>query len=367
MSLALKQFAGSTVTPKDDSRLYDLFIGTSGIVTGVNVSHLGTNQILVSTGWGIIMGHVFGVIEETVNVTLSGGTQGRLLIQIDLANTEGPITFVSQAADVLPPLTQEDINSTGTVYQYPLTTYDVGATAVGNLIDIRTFVTGGQVADHDASKITTGVLSAERGGTGGLLPVAYGGTGASTSSAALSNLGGLPKAGGTVTGLIQYGNTSVQNIYAKFITNSSGDYFGLHAAGDYFYLHKQAADGSILGTFLTVRPDGSMKFGGKVPLSVTTSNINSGWINAYQYNGFVYVEGNFKLSSRLSAYSEVKVATINGVSTEWMFGGSRTALMGYRPTVEVRGDSGVYIADTSGDGIDAANNIWITVMTPIDA
>ena len=139
MSIDLKQFAGSAVKPADDARLYSFMLNNkTGIVEGVEITHLGANQLKVSAGWGICCGRMFEVEEEIVNtaVSASGEIKGRLIINID-TSADAPASFVTQAAAALPNLIQEDINGSGIVYQIPLAEYTVNELQCSNLIDTR--------------------------------------------------------------------------------------------------------------------------------------------------------------------------------------------------------------------------------------
>lgn len=88
--ITLLQYNASIVTPTDDAYLYNHIINDSGIFTGVEVTTQGGNIINVSDGRGIILGRNFVVEAQTINATLptSGSVPGRLLIQIDMANTD---------------------------------------------------------------------------------------------------------------------------------------------------------------------------------------------------------------------------------------------------------------------------------------
>jgi hypothetical protein len=109
------------------------------------------------------------------------------LIQVDTGNAT-PGSFVSQAAATLPALDQDDINHGGTIYQIPICTYDVGALAISNMVDVRSLLVGPTVINHSADKITSGTL-----------PLTRGGTGATSASGALSSIGALAKAQVDVT------------------------------------------------------------------------------------------------------------------------------------------------------------------------
>lgn len=121
------------VTPVVDRRLYEfLLLNTVGVADGVAVTNSGTN-LIVSSGWGVIKGCVFGVTAETISASkpASGSANGRLLIELDATN--GTIQFRTQQGPTLPALTQEDINRSGSVYQMELATYTISATEITGL------------------------------------------------------------------------------------------------------------------------------------------------------------------------------------------------------------------------------------------
>ena len=134
--ITLKRFNGALVTPRDDALLHDFVVGSSGIFEGVTVSHLGSNQLAITAGRGIVLGRDFAVDAETKLATLSdsGTKKGRLIIRIDVSNSDAPAQFVTQMAAVLPALVQEDINRGGTIYEMPIATYDVTELLVSNLV-----------------------------------------------------------------------------------------------------------------------------------------------------------------------------------------------------------------------------------------
>ena len=129
--VAYSQSTGNgLVTPVVDRRLYEfLLLNTVGVADGIAVTNSGTN-LIVSSGWGVIKGCVFGVTAETISATkpASGSANGRLLIELDATN--GTIQFKTQQGSTLPALTQEDINGSGSVYQMELATYTISATEI---------------------------------------------------------------------------------------------------------------------------------------------------------------------------------------------------------------------------------------------
>ena len=184
--ITLKQFDGATISPADDAALYAHFEARCGAIQGMEITHLGSNQIRVGSGRGIICGRSFVVEEETIAATLStsGAQRGRLIVQLDIANAEKPISFITQAASTLPDLTQEDLNAGGTMYQFELANFSVNETAISNL-----------VAAEKLSPVS---------GAQGIMTIKNGGTGASTAKDALANLGAMPSAGGTFSGMVTF-------------------------------------------------------------------------------------------------------------------------------------------------------------------
>lgn len=160
--ITLLQYNASIVTPTDDAYLYNHIINDSGIFTGVEVTTQGGNIINVSDGRGIILGRNFVVEAQTINATLptSGSVPGRLLIQIDMANTEAPISFVTQAQDPLPAMMQEDINASGTVYQLPIATYTAQPTMISDLQYVAHTISPGTVASFNGR---TGAVTPQTG------------------------------------------------------------------------------------------------------------------------------------------------------------------------------------------------------------
>ena len=143
MSLILHQApddgTNGVVTPESDARLYALATANAcGIVQGVQVTSIGGSSLQVSSGWGVVFGRCFTVEQETILAETSTGEskKGRLLIRIDLSVAEQPIKFITQVADVLPALTQEDINAGGAIYELPLAEYSVNEISVSDLVNV---------------------------------------------------------------------------------------------------------------------------------------------------------------------------------------------------------------------------------------
>lgn len=134
-SIRLMRYENSVVTPTDDAILHDMMMPYNGIIKGVEMEHLGSNQIYVGAGRGMIKGRDFEVEEQTLYVKLSEDAPepGRIIIRLDLANTDEPISFISQIGTEgqLPELIQEkDCNYTAGIYDIPMATYISEATKI---------------------------------------------------------------------------------------------------------------------------------------------------------------------------------------------------------------------------------------------
>lgn len=139
MPVTLYQINGAMVPPTADARLYELLSGgTVGIVQGCEVTSLGGNQLQIASGWGVCLGRVFQIEQETVNTAVSTGGEvsGRLLLSIDVSGSDTPAALATQAQSPLPELVQENINQDGTIYQMPLAEYTVSELAVSNLKEV---------------------------------------------------------------------------------------------------------------------------------------------------------------------------------------------------------------------------------------
>lgn len=133
MGLNLVQWDGSTVTPKLDAIMYD--DASYGIIKGCSITHQGTNLLKIAAGYIKIAGRLIEVTEETIScqVSSSGTVNGQLWLRLDLGSVT-PVQFMSEAAAILTPLTQEDdCNFTNGVYELQLATYNVDETVISNL------------------------------------------------------------------------------------------------------------------------------------------------------------------------------------------------------------------------------------------
>lgn len=134
--IKLKQVNGGVVTSLDDALLYSELYTGSGIISGCTVTLTGNNQLNIADGRGVACGRFFTISgDESVlaQLSTSGTMQGRVLVRIDLSNIQSPISIVTQVAETLPDLVQDDLNAGGDAYEIPLATYQVTETAVSGL------------------------------------------------------------------------------------------------------------------------------------------------------------------------------------------------------------------------------------------
>lgn len=145
MGIVIKEFDGSLVTPKDAAVMNELIFQSYGIFNGCNISFLGVNKIMIASGRMIVKGRQVVITEETIAAQLSsGGTKrGRLYMKIDLSNLDNPGTFLTQVADELPELIQQDdVNYSNGIFEVELCNYDVSETAISNIVETCPMITG---------------------------------------------------------------------------------------------------------------------------------------------------------------------------------------------------------------------------------
>ena len=134
--MILKQFDGAAVAPRDDAILYNAIIKKNGVFSGVEITHIGSNQLHITAGHGILKGRVWEQEEETIhcNLASSGTLKGRAYIHMDLTDMDTPIKIMTIAAASLPELIQdENCNYTNGIYEMELCTYNVTDLAISNL------------------------------------------------------------------------------------------------------------------------------------------------------------------------------------------------------------------------------------------
>lgn len=136
MSVTLHTYDGGTVNAINDAKFYErLTNSVSGVVTGADCTPAGGLIVHITAGWGVILGRLFTIERDDIDVepSASGTMSGRLKMVINLAN-DPPISFESERRRSLPALTQENLNTNGSIYEIELCHYDVTELAIDNLV-----------------------------------------------------------------------------------------------------------------------------------------------------------------------------------------------------------------------------------------
>ena len=133
-------FDNQTVTAKDHGHLFHCVI-VDGIMSGCELSFSGTS-LVITPGYLLIGGREMKLTANTT-VIVSGATTGfaRVLITIDLTKAATADTFeqadfqiqYANTATGFSALNQEDINSTGTTYQFALCTLALGTSGIASI------------------------------------------------------------------------------------------------------------------------------------------------------------------------------------------------------------------------------------------
>lgn len=132
-------FAGETVSPLYDGLMQELYTGGGGIITGAVVTIKDASNLHITGGYGALCGREFEIFASDIPVTLSssGTLKGRLYLHMDLAQSGAPIELLVEVAASLTPVVQDsDVNTTNGVYEVNLATFDVGTSAISNLVDV---------------------------------------------------------------------------------------------------------------------------------------------------------------------------------------------------------------------------------------
>lgn len=142
-NIVLKTFATGdegqgTVTPQDDSLIYQNAVSVNGIFGGATVTLTGANTLHVASGFGIICGRFFEINESDISVQLSssGTLSGRLKIHLDLNNADNPIEIVTEIGSTLPALSGDsNININGGAFDMELCTFSVNELTISSLVN----------------------------------------------------------------------------------------------------------------------------------------------------------------------------------------------------------------------------------------
>lgn len=144
MSIQLVTYANQTVTPMNDAIIYEKAVNHNGIFNGCNVT-VTSNEVHITGGYGLVCGREFVINSEAITVTLapSGTLLGRLYVRLDLADADAPIQLLTVTGNTLPALVQDaDVNYTNGVYEMELATFNVGVSALSDVVETYETIRG---------------------------------------------------------------------------------------------------------------------------------------------------------------------------------------------------------------------------------
>lgn len=136
MSISMKRYNDTIITPKDDRILFDQIFDDYGLIYGGSATMAASNKIHVGAARGFIKGTEVIIEAEDIAVNLSdsGTKNGRLKIVMDLADTETPIKFESEVAASFPALEQDaNINYDNGRYEVVFATYKATETTISSV------------------------------------------------------------------------------------------------------------------------------------------------------------------------------------------------------------------------------------------
>lgn len=131
--------SGQNVSPSDDGRLYAQAF-EDGLFESTTISSLGGNLVGLGAMYGIICGRDFTAEAQSVNVVLpdDGTETGFIYIQYD-TTTEDVISIESSLAPFTPQY--DDINTSGTICQMVIATYEANSVAVTDVTPVYSVAT----------------------------------------------------------------------------------------------------------------------------------------------------------------------------------------------------------------------------------
>ena len=130
-------FDNQVVSAKDHGRMFQCLL-TDGILTGCTMSYSGKN-VTIGTGYLLVAGREMK-LTSTATVSVAGATTGyaRVVVTLDLSKEASTTNFeqanfsVSYASTAtgFPALAKDDVNNTGTKYEFEMCTVRLTTTGV---------------------------------------------------------------------------------------------------------------------------------------------------------------------------------------------------------------------------------------------
>lgn len=144
MSISLITYDGGQLSAQDHALMAQAATGAGGIIYGCEARASGAQAVMIADGVGILLGRLFHVTAQTLDVTLpSGNYAGQIYVTIDLSNTESPISLNVRTGATLDDLvSDDDFNWANGVGYLPIANFTVSSSGVANIEDINRFSAG---------------------------------------------------------------------------------------------------------------------------------------------------------------------------------------------------------------------------------
>ena len=144
MSISLITYDGGQLSAQDHALFGQAATGAGGVIYGCAATASGNQAIRIADGVGVLLGRLFHVTAQTLDVTLpSGNYAGQIYVTIDLSNTESPISLNVRTGATLDDLvSDDDFNWANGIGYLPIANFTVSSSGVANIEDINRFTTG---------------------------------------------------------------------------------------------------------------------------------------------------------------------------------------------------------------------------------
>ena len=135
---------GVQLSAQDHAMMVQAATGAGGIIYGCGASASGSQAIRISDGVGILLGRLFYITAQTMDVPITSAAYvGEVYVAIDLSNTESPISLNVRTGATLEELASDaDFNWSNGIGYLTLATFTVDGNGVANLTDINRFNSG---------------------------------------------------------------------------------------------------------------------------------------------------------------------------------------------------------------------------------
>lgn len=139
MSISLITYDGGQLSAQDHALMAQAATGAGGVIYGCAATASGNQAIRIADGVGILLGRLFHITAQTLDVTLpSANYIGQVYVTIDLSNTEAPISLSVRTGATLEDLvSDEDFNWANGIGYLPIASFTVSSSGVANIEDIN--------------------------------------------------------------------------------------------------------------------------------------------------------------------------------------------------------------------------------------